>query len=175
MFLLLLLILVLIAVLFIIVLPRLVKDTPEACHATACFNRKSSMRNMFIEDYKWCVSNLTLNYQNLLDYYKEELNSNGDRWNYYFPYRLSDHYSMFGFKELPNFQTKVANGYLYDCTNVEPFISEFHSKVEALRRRMNPEDIKLYKKYGINYNFLLTDSNTVDNINSKKTTNVFEY
>lgn len=175
MFLLLLVILVLIGFFFIVVLPRLAEDTPESSHATAYYKRQWSKQDMFIEDYKWCVTNLTLNYHNLLNHYKEELNSNGDKWNYHFPYKLSKYATIFSFKELPNFQTKVVNGYLYECTNVEPFIYEFHEKVEALRSRMNPEDIKLYKKYGINYNFLLTDSNGVDNINSKKTTNVFEY
>lgn len=175
MFLLLLLILVLIAFFFIIVLPRLADDGVTATHATAYLNRTSSIRDMFIEDYKWCVTNLTPNYHNLLNHYKEELKSDGDKWNYYFPHKLSKYSILFSFKELPNFQTQVVNGYLYECNNVEPFIYEFHEKVEALRNRMNPEDIKLYKKYGINYNFLLTDSNTVDNINSKKTLNVFEY
>lgn len=158
MFLLLLLVLVLIAGFFIIVLPRLAKDEATTTHATACLNRTSSIQDMFIEDYKWCVNNLTLNYHNLLDRYPEKLNSNGDKWNYYFPHKLSKYESIFGFKEISNFKTTVVNGYIYECTNVESFIYEFHEKVEAFRSRMNPEDIKLYKKYGINYNFLLTDS-----------------
>lgn len=158
MFLLLLLILVLIAVFFIVVLPRLADDGTTTTHATAYLNRTSSLRDMFVDDYKWCVTNLTLNYHNLLNHYEEELNSDGDKWNYYFPYKLYAYECLFGFKEISNFQTKVVNGYLYECTNVEPFIYEFHEKVEALRNRMNPEDIKLYKKYGINYNFLLTDT-----------------
>lgn len=176
MFLLLLLILVLIAFFFIIVLPRLADDGTTTTHATAYLNRTSSIRDMFIDDYKWCVANLTLKYHNLLSHYKEELNSDDDKWNYYFPNKLYEYESIFGFKELSNFQQKVTRGNrAYECNNVEPFIYEFHAKVEELRNRMNSEDIKLYKKYGINYNFLLTDLNTVDNINSKKTTNVFEY
>lgn len=177
MFLLLFLVLVLIGFFFIVVLPRLVKDTPESSHATAYYNRQWSKQDMFIEDYKWCVTNLTLNYLNLLDQYKGHLNSDSDEWNYYFPNKLYEHESLFGFKEISNFQQKIVRGIrAYECNNVEPFIYEFHSKVEALRSRMNTEDIKLYKKYGINYNFLLTDSKTVDNISSKKfTTNIFEY
>ena len=176
MFLLLLVILVLIGFFFIIVLPRLADDGTTSTHSTAYLNRTSSIRDMFIDDYKWCVINLTLNYHNLLDYYEGHLNSDSDEWNYYFPNKLYEYESLFGFKEISNFQQKIVGGIrAYECNNVEPFIYEFHEKVEALRSRMNPEDIKLYKKYGINYNFLLTDSKTVDNINSKKTTNVFDY
>lgn len=158
MFLLLLLILVLIAFFFIIVLPRLAKDYEDILAISAYQNNQRFKQNMFIEDYKWCVTNLTPNHHNLLNHYKEELKSDGDKWNYYFPHKLSKYSILFSFKELPNFQTQVVNGYLYECTNVESFIYEFHEKVEALRSRMNPEDIKLYKKYGINYNFLLTDT-----------------
>lgn len=159
MFLLLLVILVLIGFFFIIVLPRLADDGTTSTHSTAYLNRTSSIRDMFIDDYKWCVTNLTLNYHNLLDYYKEHLNPDSDEWNYYFPNKLYEYEDLFGFKEISNFQQKIIRGNrAYECTSVEPFIYEFHQKVEALRSRMNPEDIKLYKKYGINYNFLLTDS-----------------
>ncbi|QVW53933.1 hypothetical protein TaPaz_152 [Acinetobacter phage TaPaz] len=157
MFLLLFLVLVLIAVFFIVVLPRLVKDDEDILAISAYQNNQRSKQDMFIEDYKWCIDNLTLRHSNILEEHSDELRSVGDEWDYYFPYKLSRYPNLYGFDEIRTSQ-KVGNGFGYECNNVEPFIYEFHAKVEALRGRMNPEDIKLYKKYGINYNFLLTDT-----------------
>lgn len=38
------------------------------------------------------------------------------------------------------------------------FMIEFNQICDDMKNRITPEDLALYKKYGINYNFLLTDT-----------------
>ena len=88
---------------------------------------------------------------------KKEYLDNSKRFDYYIVYKLSAYPSLYSFRELGNIDVKVTNGSGYDCGNVNAFYNEFNSKVEAIRKLLDQQDMVLYKKYKINYTNLLTN------------------
>lgn len=129
-------------------------ETEKTLHGSTYV--KANNKEKFILNYQWCADNLTLNYKNLFIDYKEYLDDSR-RFDYYIVYKLSKYQATYSFRELENLDVKVTNGYGYDCGNVNEFYNEFNSKVEAIRKILDQQDMILYKKYKINYTNLLTN------------------
>ncbi|QXM18538.1 hypothetical protein Phab24_id092 [Acinetobacter phage Phab24] len=129
-------------------------ETEKTLHGSTYV--KANNKEKFILNYQWCVENLTLNYKNLFIDYEQYLDDSR-RFDYFIVYKLSNYQATYSFKELGNLNVKVTNGAGYDCGNVNAFYNKFNSKVEAIRKLLDQQDMILYKKYKINYTNLLTN------------------